>query len=315
MRTVLVVNPRSADGTTGRDWGRIRRHLEAAFPDAEERFTRAPRDATRATREALAAGFERVVAVGGDGTTSEVVNGFFQPGGGTVRPGAVLAVVPRGTGCDFARGLGLSKRPEVLVGQLAGLEPWPMDVGRLVLPGPGGAAQVHHFANITDFGLGGMVSERVNGSSKRFGGFVSFLWHTVVSLLWYRNQEMELVIDGGEVRRGFFRNVVVANGRYFGGGMHIAPGALLDDGLLDLVLLPDVGLWRSLRHTPALYGPRGLLDVPGVEYSRIRRIEARPARAEERIGIDMDGENPGHLPLSIEVVPSPLRLQAPRPEA
>lgn len=313
MKTALIVNPQSADGSTGRDWPRLFDQIRVHLPDAEAFFTAGKGDATRATREALGAGFARVVAVGGDGTNNEVVNGFFDPAGRPLAPQAVFGFLPRGTGCDFARFLGIPRQVGEAARRLAAAEPWPIDLGLLECVGPDGSPVRKLFLNIADFGIGGMVSARVNKSSKRFGGFISFLWHTLISLWLYENAPMEVTLDDGSVRAGPYRSVVTANGRFFGGGMNIAPGAVLDDGVLEYLLIPDVSALEAVLWTPRLYSRRGVVGHPKIESKRVARLTARNTDPARDVWIEMDGENPGRLPVTISVLPRVLRLQAPRP--
>lgn len=284
------------------------------FPDAEEVFTRGPGDATRATREALRGGARLVLGVGGDGTNNEVINGFFDEAGAPLAPQACFGFLPRGTGCDLARYLGIPRGDlQAAARLLAGSPSWPMDVGQLEVTTAEGGTARHFWLNIMDFGLGGLVSSRVNRSSKLFGGFVSFLWHTLVSLAIYRDQPMEIDVVGGESLRGVFRSVVLANGKYFGGGMNINAGAVPDDGCFDLLTLPAEGLLHYVAWLPRLYSEKGVLDHPMIHHQRVREIRARAADPRAEIWVQMDGESPGKLPITVRVLPGAVRILAPYP--
>src|SRR6476620_10592949 len=153
--TVLVVNPQSAGGKTERRWPELRAIIQEGYGAFEERFTRAAGDATEMTREALRAGAELVVAVGGDGTINEVVNGFFD-GENAVAPNASFGIVPAGTGGDFIKSLNVPRDTFAAAAALK-TPPRAIDVGRLHYVTDGGAPAIRHFINIASFGIGGLV--------------------------------------------------------------------------------------------------------------------------------------------------------------
>ena len=237
FRTLVVVNPKSAGGSVEKKWTEISRTIADNFGSFEHRTTRGPGDAARVAREAIDDGFEMVVALGGDGTISEVANGFLDDG----RPvgKACLGILPFGTGGDFRKTMHISKDLAHSARALRGRATRPIDCGRLDLTRPGGGQETRYFVNIASFGIGGLVDELVNTSSKALGGRASFLIATLRAQLSYQNQRVRLVLDGGPPEEVVINNVAVSNGQYFGGGMHIAPNAEPDDGLFDVVTLGD----------------------------------------------------------------------------
>jgi len=309
--TLVVVNPAAAAGGCGREWPVIRDVLERAGVDFEHRLTLARGDATVITRGALADGFERVVAVGGDGTLNEVLNGFFaEDGGPPVRPGAILGVVPAGTGGDFRRSAGIPREPNAAAALLARGDRRPCDVGRLEYLDPDGAPiGVHHFVNIADCGLGGEVVLRANSSSKRSGGRATFAWAAIRSVVAYGRKPARVVADGVPFE-GQVQNVVLANGRYFGGGMLVAPEADLADGMLDVVVMGDVGRLRSLMAMPRIYSG-GHLGRPGVVVMRAARVSVIPLHGAQML-FDVEGEQIGAAPAVATVLPGAIDLCAPR---
>jgi YegS/Rv2252/BmrU family lipid kinase len=306
MKTLVVVNPHSANGSTGRSWRRLGAALRDTLGDYEERFTGGAQDATRIARDGLLAGAERVIAVGGDGTTNEVVNGFFQAGR-LINPGAVLGFMPRGTGGDFRKSLGIGKRLEECLPVLSSGHTRACDVGLATFVGPSGEPVRRYFINITSFGLGGLVDDRVNHSTKAFGGKTSFLLGTLKAMLAYRNKPVRLRVDDTFDEALTINNVAVANGQYFGGGMWVAPHATIDDGLFDVIVLGNMSRLEMLTQGTRIY--KGThLALPKVLELRGRRVEAT---SDEEVLIDMDGEQPGRLPIAFEMLPSALRLIAP----
>ncbi|MEM9490297.1 MAG: YegS/Rv2252/BmrU family lipid kinase, partial [Myxococcota bacterium] len=240
-RTVLVVNPQSQNGALGRRWPDVAQLLHRELGSFEEVRTGAPGDATRLAREALVAGAERVVAIGGDGTINEVANGFFDDGQ-PVAAEACLGILPFGTGGDFRKTLGI---PNDLAGAarlLAAETTRTIDVGTLEYVDRYGQPAHRIFVNIASFGISGLVDRLVNESSKRLGGTLSFLSGSLRASMRYTNQRVHITFDGepDDSLDMTINMVAVANGRYFGGGMFIAPDAELDDGYFDVVALGDI---------------------------------------------------------------------------
>jgi YegS/Rv2252/BmrU family lipid kinase len=307
MLPVVVVNPSSAGGKTHRRWRQLREIIHDALGPFEERFTASPGDATRLTREALQAGAELVVALGGDGTINEVVNGFFD---GTTRiaPEASFGVLPAGTGGDFIRSLGLPRDLGAAAAHLKQAPARRLDVGRLEFVGSDGQPRARHFINIASFGIAGLVDRYVNASSKALGGKLSFALASLRAGVAYQNAGVRLVLDGGATQEGRVYNVAVANGRFFGGGMKVAPDAELDDGLFDVVTMGDMSFADMLLHGLDIYSGKHL-GHKKVKVTRARRVEATPADGVEVL-LDVDGEQPGRLPATFELMPGGLKVRA-----
>jgi len=245
--------------------------------------------------------------VGGDGTINESVNGFFDVAGAPRRREVELVVYPLGTGSDFARSIGLgSDSAETL---LADAEPRRIDVGRAELTGHRGEPLVRYFINISSFGSSGLIVDKVNHTSKRLGGKASFFMGTLKGLLAYRNQRVRLRVDDAFEEELLINTVAVANGRYFGGSMMVAPNAVVDDGVFDVTVIGDVGLATFLRYSGALY--KGAhMNLPGIRGLRGRRVSAVPLGS-EAVLIDLDGEQPGRLPVSYQILPGAITVMAP----
>lgn len=309
MKTIVVANPTSSGGRVGREWKHIERTLVAAMGQVTVRFTAAPHHATQLVRDELVRGADLIVAVGGDGTFSEVTDGFFQDET-ALRPEAALGLIPMGTGGDFRRTVDVPRVLGEAVARLRNAEPRVIDVGRLRYVDHKACQALRHFLNIASFGVGGLVDEIVNrASTKRvLGGQLSFALATLRAMLRYRHQRVRLRLDEGEPREARILNVAVANGRFFGGGMKIAPRAELNDGLFDVVELGDLKLLDFLLHGQKLRNGDHLA-MKEVSFARAKRVEAHPAIG-ERVLLDVDGEQPGMLPATFEIVPCALRLKA-----
>jgi len=300
--SLVVANPKSAGGGGRRRleaaWPAIRSHLDPC----ELAWTRGPRDAERLAREAVRAGVDRVVAAGGDGTTSEVVSGILAAGLGER---AELGLLPLGTGGDLARTVGAPRALVAAAERIASAEARPVDAGRVHYRDRRGKPATTFFLNVTSLGVSGLVTEMVEDTPKALGGRLAFLLGTLRALARFRPAPVSLRLDGSPLHEGELVLAAAANGRYFGGGMHIAPPARIDDGLLDVVVVPGLSRLRLLRELPRIY--RGThLEVPEVLHARGRRLEADAEPGTVRL--EIDGEPLGFLPAEVELLPGALRL-------
>ena len=307
---VFVVNPSSAAGATLRRFERMRPALHTALGAFDVRITERPGHATEIVREAIATGARTIVSVGGDGTNNEVVNGFFDDTGAPLAGQPRLALVPSGTGGDFRRTLGLKEHVRDVLAQLSQPVPRPCDVGRLRFTRPDGETAVRMFLNIASFGLPGQVDAVVNQSSKALGAKASFISGTLRAFVTYRAPKVEIIVDDGPPVVEQIALVAVANGRYFGGGMQIAPDARIDDGVFDIVQVLETSKWFWLKNAARVYaGTHVGLDEVAVR--RGKTLSARPVDPADEVLIDVDGEQPGRLPARFEILPGAIALLAP----
>jgi diacylglycerol kinase family enzyme len=183
-----------------------------------------------------------------------------------------------------------------------------IDLGRVTVIGQDGCEVVRHFINISSFGSSGLIVDKVNKATKALGGRASYLIGTVKGLIQYRNQRVRLRVDD-EILEQEVNMVAVANGRFFGGSMMIAPGAILDDGLFDVVIVGDVGLAAFLRYSGRIY--RGEhLSLPGIKVLTGKSLEALPL-GNASVLVDVDGEQAGRLPARYKVLPRAISALAP----
>ena len=301
-RTLVIANPASAAGATRRSLPKLEARLREALGGYEVAWTAAARDAERIAREAVRSGVERLIVAGGDGTAAEVVSGLLGAGLGAY---AEVAFLPLGTGADFHRTLGIPRQLDQAIAALASGKGRRIDAGRVRYVGEDGATHESHFVNVASAGLSGVVTRSVNGAGKAFGARLAFLIGTLSGLARFRPPRVRLRIDGAEVAAGEIALVAAANGRYFGGGMHVAPQARLDDGLLDVVIVPALPKPVLLTRLPRLYTGTHL-DVPGVSLRRGRRLELEPD-GPPALG-EIDGESIARLPMTIEVLPGALQV-------
>lgn len=244
-------------------------------------------------------GAKLLVAVGGDGTVNEVVSGIA---GRDVE----LAVIPRGTGWDFVRTYGIPRKLEGAVEVAVNGATRTVDLGRARYRAWDGGDGERLFANIASAGMSGAIAKRTNETSKALGGKASYLWATLAVFARWRNDEVRVRVDGEE-RAGRMHDVVIANGRYFGGGMMICPDAQPDDGRFDVLLIGDLTKRDLLTTLPKTYRGRHL-PHPKAEVLRGTTVQVD---APEPLPVELDGEQPGTTPARFEVVPQALRLRVP----
>ncbi|MFN2466274.1 MAG: diacylglycerol kinase family protein [Candidatus Dormibacteria bacterium] len=304
MKTVFIVNPAAGNRHTGKVWDELSGRIRGLGVEHEALMTHAPGDAATLTARAIEEGADTVVAVGGDGTINEVANGFFQEGLDTSR--AALGVLPMGTGGDFRRTVGIPDDFTAAVQALLARRLRAIDAGRIDMLDLHGRPYTRHYVNIADAGIGGVVVERVNRTSKLLGGRVSFQYGAMMTLLTFRPPEV--IVDSAEGSfQGRAQNVVVANCQYFGGSMHVAPGAIPDDGLFDVVVFGDIARFEALRSIGDIYKAKHVAN-PKVRGWRAREVRVS---SPERVLVDVDGEMCGTLPATFTVVPKVIPLVVP----
>ncbi len=310
-RFVFIVNPRSAAGATLRRFERVRDRFRERIARqggvVDVKLTERPRHATELARAAVREGAEVVVAVGGDGTNNEVINGFFDDDGTRIASSTAFAVVTSGTGGDFRRAFGWSTEPLDDLERLARMQRRRIDVGRLRCVDDTGAPVMRHFVNISSFGMSGVVVDVVNKSSKKLGAKLSFMLGSARTMATYQPQQVQIAIDDAPPTTELTTLVALCNGQYFGGGMWVAPNAVPDDGHFDGVVVKGGGLGFWLKNGLSIYTGKHQ-HHEDVRIVRCKKLTATPATAGEKVFIDLDGEQPGVLPATWEIVPAAVDL-------
>ena len=306
---VVIVNPAAGDGRAGRQWPGLSRRLAAAGCAHSAIHTSRPGEATGLCRALLHSGRDYVVAAGGDGTLNEVLNGFFDAveNDRPINPEARLGVLPLGTGSDFGRTFGMHAQDDAIRALAAGT--WRLvDAGRVDLEPPEGRTSRRYFLNVADLGLGAETAYRVNRAPKRLGAFAAYLLGAVRTIAAHRPRLVSLQIDDAALIEEMMGIVVVANNRFFGGGMRVAPHAEPDDGYLDVLWLAGTSRGRLLVDLlPKLY--RGThLGHPAV---RLRRASTVRVTCRDRLLLETDGEQIGAAPVTFRIVPGAIRVVVP----
>ncbi len=292
MKTLFIVNYVAGRGRAQKLWPGVWQRIQPRYPGVEMAVTAAPRDGTRIARDAVAAGYERVVAVGGDGTLVEVADGLLHAGGRTS-----LAFVPAGAACDFRRTSGVPADLDAAAVLAMEGEAAPADLGIV-----NGEA----FLNVAGVGFDAEVAAEDTRLRYQYHstGTTPYL-RAIFRILWsYRPREMEIELDG-EKLTGRYLMVAVGNAQYYGGGMRITPAASLNDGELDVLLAGDVTIPQTLALLPRLYSG-GHLSHPKVSLYRCRELSIRAA--EGSIAVHRDGESLGGTPVTFGVARHALQL-------
>ena len=298
--TVFLVNPASANGTTGTRWPQIARRAATVGLTGEALFSTRPGELGAIAGRAVRDGAKLLVVVGGDGSVNEAANGIVGV------EGVELAVIPRGTGWDFVRTFGIPNHVERAASIAVGGATRTIDVGRITYRSWAGETTGGYFVNVASAGMSGAVARRANETTKALGGKASYLWATVGVFARWHNARMRVLVDG-ESREGSMYDLIVANGRYFGGGMMICPGAAPDDGRFDVLAIGDIGKGDLMRTLPKIYRGRHL-PHPRAELLRGSVVSVD---ADTAVPVQIDGEQPGTTPAHFEVVPDALRLRVP----
>jgi len=307
-KIVCVVNPNSANGHTGRHWAEMQAALQKALGDFETRFTEYGGHASELTRQAIAEGADLIVSVGGDGTLNEVVNGYFDEDGNSASDRCALGIIPRGTGGDFRKTFGFSTDLQEAVDRLKVCNTTMVDVGLMDAMDLHNKPVQRYFVNILSFGMSGLVDHLCNTTTKALGGKASFLMATMRALWQWKNAKVRITLDHDTVIEPTIQTASIANGRYFGGGMMMAPVADVTDGIFDVVIMEDFTRLETITRGAAVYKGEHIND-PKVSSYRASHITAEAVDpGGPPVRLDMDGETPGQLPITVQVVPRSLRL-------
>ncbi|MCJ7612024.1 MAG: diacylglycerol kinase family lipid kinase [Candidatus Aminicenantes bacterium] len=303
----IILNPASAAGKTGRRQDEIVALFERVVGGEYSLcITRRPGEATDSSKKALGDGAELIVAVGGDGTIQEVVNGFFS-GGRLISPRASLGIINAGTGHGFAQSLGLPEDLERQMRVAAGRTCRLIDVGWARFMNGGAKPVERYFINECQAGIGGEVVRRVGAGRKQFGGALAFGLTSAAAALNAPSRPVTVQVDDEPARTHKLIGIVMANGGRMAGGMNLTPSADLSDGLLDILLIHEQSRFERLRNFPKIYSGKHV-GLASFSYRRGRRISVSSA---ETIPFEADGELWGTVPCRVEVLPGLLRVKSP----
>jgi YegS/Rv2252/BmrU family lipid kinase len=301
MKVLIVVNPAAGHDRGLSRWEKGRALAAGLWPGHSVAVTERPGHGRELARAAILAGTELVVAVGGDGTLGEVVDGYLSVPE-SARSVAAIATFPAGSGCDFARHAGVPRRPEAWAAAMAAGRRRRLDAARASFRTRDGAPRSRHFLNVAALGLAGDVAVGVEKRGKRLGGTLTYLFEGLLAISAARAKPMRLVVDGREEAPADYHMVAAANTSTIGGGMMLAPAADAEDGMLDVLTVGAISRGELLRLMPSIYAG-GHVGAPGVVLRRARRLEVR---AEEPLPLNIDGDLDGVTPAVFEALPKAI---------
>jgi YegS/Rv2252/BmrU family lipid kinase len=311
--TLLIVNPRAGGGRTGRTFEALRARIEAALGGCDVAFTQGRGDGIRIARDACAQGRRCVVAVGGDGSVHETVNGLMEGGGGPV-----LGIIGTGTGGDFTKTLGISHDLERYLATIREGHDRHIDVGKLTYRDFEGSRRTRYFANILSMGMSGLVDRYVATAPRWWGSKMAYYVSSLRALAASRAARIRVrAVDGDGTERDDVletRLLAVCNGRYFGSGMRIAPMARPDDGRFEIIAVTAKSRLRLLGGFNAVYAGTHV-QRSDVHHSTCTRLSVELLSEDvwSRFLLDVDGEPLGGLPVEVELVPGAIAVRAPSP--
>ena len=312
---LVIINPESASGATREAWPKIASELATHFGPFKPKFTKHPGEGIELAASAARKGTKLIIACGGDGTISEVANGIL-----SVDSDSELGILPSGTGGDFRKTIGIAARPGDAARVLREGRTRSIDVGRVTYTKDDGEHESRYFLGVASFGMSADVLARVKEGDpdwlpakgpKWLTGRVSFGVAMLQIALKMEPTRVVVQLDDDPARHLTVANLSIANARYFGGGMKIAPNAKLTDGKFDVISIGDLSSARILANAPRLYlGAH--LSMAEVGHALATKIVARPVDKNQRIEIEVDGEIPGHLPATFQILPKALRVRCPQ---
>lgn len=298
-----VVNPSSANGKTGDKWPSIYHTLIESGIDLEYQFTSEHGNGIEITKKAINNGHERIIAVGGDGTVNEVINGLFT-NEKLVNQNVKLAILGLGTGSDFIRTSKIKTDINAFIDLLKNNTPIKCDVGIVNHMDSKGNTKEHYFINASNIGIGADVVNCVNSRSKVLGSKLTYLTGTIQTIAKYKNFHASILLDNNIKIESNFCGIVICNGQYIGGGMHIAPEALIDDGLFDIIVIKDISKIRLFSRFPLIYKGKHI-NLPEIEVYRSSKISIETNLPTL---LETDGEIPGYLPGQYRILPQCLSI-------
>jgi YegS/Rv2252/BmrU family lipid kinase len=308
-KTHVIINPASGGGKTGKRLDEILNYLDRYFTNKYSLcVTQKPLEASVSAKQAIRDGCELIIAVGGDGTIQETVNGFFADGL-LINPDCHLGIVNCGTGQGFARSLGLPPGLDQQLDIISNGKSRAIDIGKIVFSTENGEQKERYFVNECQAGIGGEVVKSVQSKHKRLGGRLAFGLSSLSKIFSYPNRLITVEIDKKPGITQRFIGVVMANGNSMAGGMSLTPGAIVDDSLLDILLIMGQSIPQRLWNFPRIYSGKHI-DLPKFNCCRGKSIKLYSM---EPVLVEADGELLGFLPCKVEVLPAAIKVKSSNP--
>lgn len=310
---LIIVNPKSAGGSTEGRWAQTASDFRTHFGAFHVEFTQKSGHGMELAKQAAEDGRTFIIACGGDGTINEVANGILESG-----RDVELGVLPSGTGGDFRRTLNMPNSVREAAEVLRDGITKSIDVGKVTFVNHQNEEVSRYFLNVSSFGISASINERVKtkdalkwlpGDTLR--GKAKFAISTLQEVMDFEFTTVKVKLDDSEEKTLNTINFCVANARFFGGGMKIAPDAKIDDGLFDVINIGDIKTAKIIFNAYKLYSGSHL-SLDEVKHKHAKRVEIHPATKSEIVYIETDGELPGRLPAIYEILPEALKVRVPK---
>lgn len=308
---LLVMNPMSAGGRTSRRLPAVLDALKTVTDfEISVRETKAQGHATEIVQEAITEDWDGILSMGGDGTHNEVLNGFFDENGALLRENLALGILPAGSGGDFARMIYPTRDPIKAVKNLRNHKIQNIDVGHCRLLSE---KKSRCFLNLASLGMSAEVVRNANRGRKLFGGRITYHLGVLKTALSYKQHPIQLKVDQNTVQSDKTRMIAIANGRFAGGGMMLAPNSSFQDGLLDVVIVGEMSGLATLFHSTKLYKGKHLALKQVDVFQGVDIHAEQTAPDQGTVYVELDGEEVGQLPARFEILPRCLPFLMPLP--
>ncbi|MFW6230364.1 MAG: diacylglycerol/lipid kinase family protein [Halanaerobium sp.] len=294
-KIIAVINPSAGGGKTASFWPEKSKYLKREFSNFDEVYTKAAGDAVKISNNAVLEGYDFIIAVGGDGTVNEIINGMLSSE--TEKIESKLIVYPLGTGSDFGRSLNLPTDIEKFIELIKRERSREIKVIEAAYVNYQGQKEKRYFINIADCGMGAEVAKKLNQSPKTLDGSLSYLFKIFQTLFKYQNKKMRVEADSSLIHQGKINSAIIANGSYFGGGIKIAPAADLFNDKINLVLLKDFSKKEIIFNLIKAYKGRHL-GHPLVASYLVEKIKITASKPVE---LEIDGETVGSSDVEFKV--------------
>ncbi len=301
-KSVAIINPTANRGRSKAIWNQIKPTLLGQGLCIREMFTEKPFHAQKLTSEGLYDGNDIVFAIGGDGTINEVVNGFFS-NDKPINENALLGVVRTGSCSDFAKTLQDESKKLNSETIVYNKDVNAVDVACVTYQNDDGNELRRYFINVADVGIGATTVEKVEKTYKKFGGKLGFFLGTLATVARYKNKHFEVLLDN-QIHSDKYSAIIMANGKYFGGGMKVAPNAKLDNGLLNVITVGDLGKAEFIFNMLKVYSGKHLY------HPNVKSYEAKNIRisAPDNFFVETDGEYFQGKTVEFSVLPKGIRV-------
>ena len=301
-----IINPVAGYGLAGKKWNLIHRYLLGEKFSVSAVFTKRKMHAFELAKAAACRDHRYVVSVGGDGTFNEIVNGILHSVENQARR-PELAIIPVGTGVDFIKSLDIPLNLKDAVSVIRHGKSKLMDLGRAAFR-KGKHTWHRYFANVFDAGIGGNVVYIANRIPKNMGGFMTFLFSSLTAMVLFKRMNLKIWIDEKFIDDTLVTIVGAANGQFFGGGMHIAPMAIIDDGNLEILYVKNTNTFKFLAKVLAR-----VYQAKHLRYKNVMHRQAKVLRVKcDRVCLmEADGEEEKAEEVTVSILPKAIRIRVP----